>query len=215
MGVDGIDPLRIVGTYVKPKEWNALIDDPDTIVVDTRNKYEVGIGTFKNAIDPETTSFREFPAFAKENLPENTDKKIAMFCTGGIRCEKATAYLKEQGFKNVFHLEGGILKYLEEVPEAESMWEGECFVFDRRVSVAHELKEGQYDQCHACRRPISDEDKNTDSYVPGVSCPYCFEETTEEQRRRFMERQKQIELSRGRGIEHIGVDPRNPGNTKN
>ncbi|MCE3233297.1 MAG: hypothetical protein K0R98_1554 [Rickettsiaceae bacterium] len=151
MGVEGIDPKHIVGTYVKPKDWNVLISDPDVIVVDTRNDYEVSIGTFKNAIDPKTETFREFPKYVEENLAEYKNKKVAMFCTGGIRCEKSTAYLKQNGFNEVYHLEGGILKYLEEVPEAESLWQGECFVFDDRVAVKHGLEKGQYDQCYACR----------------------------------------------------------------
>lgn len=204
MGVEGIDPNQIVGTYVKPQDWNALISDPDVVLVDTRNDYEVGIGTFKNAIDPNTATFREFPAYVAENLEGAKDKKIAMFCTGGIRCEKSTAYLKEQGFKDVYHLEGGILKYLEEVPEEESLWEGECFVFDSRVAVKHNLEKGVYDQCFACRMPITEEDKQSEHYRKGVSCHHCYESLTDEQLKRFEEREKQIELSEKRGIDHIG-----------
>ncbi|CAG19652.1 conserved hypothetical protein [Photobacterium profundum SS9] len=156
MGVEGIDPRHVVGTYVKPKDWNALIADPDVFVVDTRNDYEIEIGTFKHAVNPETESFREFPEYVEKNLDPEKHKKVAMFCTGGIRCEKSTAYLKEQGFDEVYHLEGGILKYLEEVPEKESLWEGECYVFDGRVAVDHQLEKGQYSVCNACRLPITD-----------------------------------------------------------
>lgn len=205
MGVDGIDPNRIVGTYVKPQDWNALISDPNTVVVDTRNDYEVAIGTFKGAVDPKTKSFREFPAWAAENKDTLNKPKVAMFCTGGIRCEKSTAFMKEQGYDEVYHLEGGILKYLEEMPEEESLWEGDCFVFDERVSVRHGLEPGDYDMCRACRRPISEEEKQLPEFVEGVSCPYCHEETTPEQKERFAERQKQIMLAKKRGEKHIGI----------
>lgn len=205
MGVEDIDPNKVVGSYVKPKDWNALISDPNVVVVDTRNDYEVAIGTFDGAIDPETKSFREFPNWAQRNENLMAGKKVAMFCTGGIRCEKSTAYMKQIGYDEVYHLEGGILKYLEEVPEGESMWQGECFVFDDRVSVGHGLKEGPYDMCHACRRPISDEDKATEHYFKGVSCPFCFDETSEDQKQRFAERQKQIALAKERGELHMGV----------
>ncbi|WP_010322763.1 rhodanese-related sulfurtransferase [Marinobacterium stanieri] len=206
MGVEGIDPKRVVGTYVKPKDWNELISDPDVVLVDTRNDYEVQIGTFKNALNPDTETFREFPAYVKEQLDPQQHKKVAMFCTGGIRCEKSTAYLKEQGFDEVYHLEGGILKYLEEVPEEESLWEGECFVFDNRVSVNHQLEKGQYDQCHACRMPITEEDKASDQYEQGVSCPHCHDRLTERQRERFLQREKQAQLAKARGEIHIGAD---------
>ena len=206
MGVEGIDPNHIVGTYVKPQDWNALISDPDVILVDTRNDYEVGIGTFKGALNPETDTFREFPAYVEENLADAKDKKVAMFCTGGIRCEKSTAYLKEQGFREVYHLEGGILKYLEEVPEEESLWEGECFVFDSRVAVKHNLEPGIYDQCYACRMPITEEDKQHPHYEKGVSCHHCHDEKSAEQLRRYQERERQIELAREKGAEHIGGD---------
>ena len=206
MGVAGIDPNRTVGTYVKPKDWNALISDPEVLLVDTRNDYEISIGTFKNAVDPKTTNFREFPQYVKENLDPKKHKKEAMFCTGGIRCEKSTAYLKEQGFNEVYHLEGGVLKYLEEVPEAETMWEGECFVFDNRVSVNHQLEKGQYDQCHGCRLPITEEDKKSEKYMRGVSCHQCHDNLSEEQKQRFLEREKQICLSQQRGQTHIGSD---------
>lgn len=206
MGVEGIDPNRTVGTYVKPKDWNALISDPDVLLVDTRNDYEISIGTFENAVDPKTTNFREFPEYVKENLDPAKHKKVAMFCTGGIRCEKSTAYLKEQGFDEVYHLEGGVLKYLEEVPEEETMWQGECFVFDNRVSVNHQLEKGQYDQCHGCRLPITEEDKKSDKYMQGVSCHHCHDSLSEEQKTRFLEREKQIRLSKERGQAHIGSD---------
>ena len=166
MGVTGIDPNRVVGTYVKPEDWNDLISDPEVKLVDTRNEYEVAIGTFKNAANPQTETFRDFPEYVKTNLDPGKHKKIAMYCTGGIRCEKSTAYLKEQGFDEVYHLQGGILKYLETVPEDESLWQGECFVFDNRVSVNHKLEKGSYDQCHACRLPITDDDKLSELYDP-------------------------------------------------
>ncbi|WP_276677788.1 rhodanese-related sulfurtransferase [Thalassolituus oleivorans] len=206
MGVEGIDPKRVVGTYVKPKDWNALISDPDVILVDTRNDYEVGIGTFKGALDPNTKTFREFPQYVKENLDPQKHKKVAMFCTGGIRCEKSTAYLKEQGFDEVYHLEGGILKYLEEVPKEETLWEGECFVFDNRVTVDHDLQKGHFDQCHACRRPITEDDKQSEHYVQGVSCHHCIDEYDEAQRERFRQREHQMQLAKARGEDHLGND---------
>ena len=208
MGVEGIDPLDIVGTYVKPSDWNALISDPEVMLVDTRNDYEVAIGTFKGATNPNTKTFREFPAYVAERLDPAQHKKVAMFCTGGIRCEKSTAYLKQQGFEEVYHLEGGILKYLEEVPEAESLWQGECFVFDNRVTVGHGLVPGEYDQCHACRMPISAADKQSVHYEPGVSCPHCYDKVTEERRQRFIERERQVQLAKARGEAHIGADAR-------
>jgi len=204
MGVEGIDPRQVVGTYVKPEDWNDLISDPDVLVVDTRNDYEVQIGTFKNAIDPKTTSFREFPEWANNNIDRTSNKKIAMFCTGGIRCEKSTAYMKEQGFDQVYHLEGGILKYLEKVPKDQSLWQGECFVFDNRVAVDQDLKRGSYDQCHACRMPITEQEKNLDSYQEGLSCHHCYGILSEEQKQRFAQRQKQVQLAKARGEEHIG-----------
>lgn len=206
MGIQGIDPNQVVGTYVKPEDWNDLISDPEVMLVDTRNDYEVAIGTFKNALDPKTETFRQFPDYVKNNMDPKKHKKIAMFCTGGIRCEKSTAYLKEQGFEEVYHLQGGILKYLETVPEAESMWQGECFVFDNRVSVNHKLEKGAYDQCHACRLPITEEDKRSDKYMQGVSCPNCYDKKTEIQRNRFAERERQVQLAKSRGEEHIGSD---------
>ncbi|WP_350431123.1 rhodanese-related sulfurtransferase [Shewanella sp. H8] len=206
MGVEGIDPRKVVGTYVKPKDWNALISDPDVVLVDTRNDYEVQIGTFKNAVNPVTETFREFPEYVKQNLDPAKHKKVAMFCTGGIRCEKSTAYLKEQGFDEVYHLEGGILKYLEEVEQEQSLWEGECFVFDNRVAVNHSLEKGQYDQCNACRMPITEAEKQTEAYVQGVSCPHCIDKVPQEQRQRFIERERQVQLAKQRGEAHIGSD---------
>lgn len=205
MGVEGIDPQKIVGTYVKPRDWNALISDPEVVVIDTRNHYEYEIGTFKNALDPNTETFREFPQWIAKNLDPKKHKKVAMFCTGGIRCEKSTAYLKEQGFDQVFHLEGGILKYLEDVPAEESLWQGDCFVFDNRVAVNHSLEKGIYDQCHACRFPITEDDKKSPVYMPGVSCPRCYDKLSDEQKKRFAERQRQIELAKQRNERHIGM----------
>lgn len=204
MGVEGIDPNRVVGTHVKPDEWNALINDPELLLIDTRNDYEVGIGTFKGAINPNTTTFRELPNWVKENLDPARHKKVAMFCTGGIRCEKSTAYLKEQGFDEVYHLEGGILNYLEKVPAEQSLWQGECFVFDNRVTVNHALAAGSYDQCHACRMPITEADKQHPDYIAGVSCHHCASQLTETQRQRFSSRENQMRLAKQRGEQHIG-----------
>ena len=204
LGVPGINPNNKVGTYVAPEDWNALISDPDVILIDTRNGYECDIGTFRRAIDPHTTNFREFPAFIQKNFNPDKHKKIAMFCTGGIRCEKASSLMVEQGFEQVYHLQGGILKYLEKIPPAESLWAGECFVFDQRISVGHGLKVGDFEQCHGCRHPVSPEDKKSAHYVTGVSCPHCYENLTEEKRMRFSERQKQSELARTKGLDHIG-----------
>ena len=214
MGVEGIDPKRVVGTYVKPKEWNALISDPEVILVDTRNDYEVQVGTFKDAINPVTDTFREFPQYVKDNLDPEKNRKVAMFCTGGIRCEKSTAYLKEQGFDEVYHLEGGILKYLEEVPQEDSMWEGECFVFDNRVTVNHQLEKGSYDQCHACRLPLTAEQMQSDQYQAGISCPSCYDSQSEVQRQRFEERQKQMKLAQLRGDAHLGADAKATSETR-
>lgn len=206
MGVPTVDPNEVVGTYVEAGDWNALIDDPDVVLIDTRNDYEVSIGTFKGAVDPKTVTFREFPNWVRENQSLSKKPKVAMFCTGGIRCEKASSFMKQEGFEEVYHLKGGILKYLENVPEEESQWEGECFVFDNRVSVGHGLKPGPYDLCHACRHPISEEDKASDKYVHGVSCPRCYNTMSDEQRKRFEERQKQVELTKQRGQAHIAGD---------
>ena len=204
MGVEDIDPNQIVGTYVKPEDWNALISDPDVLLLDTRNDYEVQIGTFRHALNPQTTSFREFPAFAREHLDPQKHRKVAMFCTGGIRCEKSTAFLKQQGFAEVYHLQGGILKYLEDVPQEESLWEGECFVFDNRVTVNHQLERGSYDQCHACRMPITEAEKASPYYAHGISCPHCHDSHDAAQLRRFAERERQMQLARARGEAHIG-----------
>jgi len=211
LGGAGVDPNRRVGTYVEPKDWNALIADPEVLLIDTRNDYEVAIGTFEGAIDPETRSFRQFPEFVRARFDPARHKKVAMFCTGGIRCEKASSFMLEAGFEQVFHLKGGILKYLEEVPEEQSKWHGECFVFDNRVTVRHDLSRGDYDLCHACRNPISAEDRQSASYVPGISCPHCWDSLPERTRESARERQKQIELARARNLPlPIGRDPRQP-----
>ena len=204
MGVEGIDPAQSAGTYVEPEDWNALVDDPDVLLVDTRNGYEIEVGQFENAVDPKTTTFREFPDFARTQLDPTRHKKVAMYCTGGIRCEKSTAFLRQIGFENVYHLKGGILNYLEKVPESDSRWRGECFVFDERVTVDHDLEKGSYDQCHACRRPISENDKDHAHYQQGVSCPHCYGERTDADRQRYAEREKQVALAEKSGRIHIG-----------
>jgi UPF0176 protein len=205
LGVPGVDPARDVGRYVEPDEWNALISDPEVIVIDTRNDYEVGIGSFKGAINPATATFRDFPAWFREyrhKLPANP--KVAMFCTGGIRCEKSTAFLRAEGIEDVAHLKGGILKYLETVPEDQSLWDGECFVFDERVSVRHGLELGTLELCRGCRMPIDPVVRASDLFIEGVQCPSCAGGRTDEQRRRYGERQKQIELAKQRGMGHLG-----------
>ncbi len=212
MGVDGVDPNEIVGTYVDPDDWNALITDPDTILIDTRNDYEVEIGTFKGAINPDTQTFREFPQWVEENREKLNKPKVAMFCTGGIRCEKASAFMKQNGFDDVYHLKGGILKYLETQPKDGSLWEGDCFVFDQRVAVGHGLEESDYDQCYACRYPITEADKQRPEYIKGVACHRCHGVMSEDQKARFAERQKQIQLAKKRGETHIG---RKAGQTDN
>jgi len=204
MGVEDIDPNRSVGTYVAPQDWNALISDPDTIVIDTRNDYETAIGMFKGAVDPNTKTFREFPDWVRSNAGLHNKPKIAMYCTGGIRCEKATAFMKEEGFEEVYHLKGGILKYLEEVPAEESLWEGACFVFDERVSVTHGLAEGEHELCRACRHPLTAEEIASPLFEAGVSCPHCHATRSEEDRLRFRQRQKQMDLARKRGERHLG-----------
>ena len=206
MGAPDIDPRHMAGAYVTPDRWNELIDDPEVLVLDTRNRYEVNIGSFENAVNPETDSFREFPEYARKNLDPGKHRKVAMFCTGGIRCEKSTAWLKQQGFDEVYHLQGGILNYLENVPPEDSRWRGECFVFDNRVTVNHRLEQGSYDQCHACRMPVSDEDKQSPHFEKGVSCPHCHDRQTRERASRFAERQRQVDLARERGEQHIGQD---------
>ena len=207
MGVNGIDPNRLVGHYVEPQDWNDLIQDPDVTLIDTRNHYEVNIGIFEGAIDPETETFREFLAYVQSKLNPQKNKKVAMFCTGGIRCEKSTAYLLEQGYEEVYHLKGGILKYLEEIPQEQSLWRGECFVFDNRVAVKHDLSAGSYDQCHGCRHPITEEQKNSPLYRKGVHCPLCYDKLSDDQKQRFAERQKQIDLAKQREELHIGAAP--------
>ncbi len=206
LGIDGIDPLNLAGTYVAPEHWNDLISDPEVVVIDTRNDYEVEIGSFAGAVNPRTTSFREFPDWVRHSdiLNRDTKPKVAMYCTGGIRCEKSTAYLKQLGFEEVFHLQGGILKYLEIVPESKSLWRGECFVFDDRVSVGHGLAPGPYDLCHACRHAIDDDDKASPKYVEGVSCPHCADTSTDAQKSRYAERQKQMALAAARNQTHLG-----------
>lgn len=206
MGRPGIDPNQCVGRYASPEQWNTLVDDPECLVIDTRNDYEVEIGTFQGAINPNTTSFREFPEWVEKNLDPSKHKKVAMFCTGGIRCEKSTSLLVSMGFEDVWHLQGGILNYLEKTPVEQTRWDGECFVFDSRVSVDHDLEKGSYDQCYACRFPIDDAQKASDLYVPGVSCPRCHDAHSDQQKERFTERQKQIALAKARGEAHIGAD---------
>ena len=207
MGQPDVNPIARVGHYVEAKDWNDLICSPDVAVIDTRNDYEVGIGTFKGAIDPQTKSFRDFPKWWEDNKDRFHNKRIAMFCTGGIRCEKSTNYLLGQGVEEVYHLKGGILKYLEEVPEKDSTWEGDCFVFDARVSVGHGLKEGPHQLCYACRRPLLPEDRARPEYEHGVACHQCTHDTSESDKDRFRERQKQIHLARARGERHmVGYD---------
>ena len=188
---------------MKPSEWNELISDPNVIVIDTRNDYEVEIGTFKDAVNPDIKSFGQLPEWIDEELEIAAQPRVAMFCTGGIRCEKSTALLKQAGVKEVYHLEGGILKYLEEVPEEESLWEGQCFVFDERVSVGHGLEVGEYELCRACRFPLNASDKQSELFKIGVSCPRCHDHTSDEQKARYAERQKQVELARARGERHV------------
>ncbi|GAA0274991.1 rhodanese-related sulfurtransferase [Alteraurantiacibacter aestuarii] len=209
LGQPGVDPVGDVGTYVDPQDWNALIADPDTIVIDTRNDYEVSIGQFEGAIDPRTTSFRDFPAWFRarraELLGRTNKPRVAMYCTGGIRCEKSTAFLRSEGIEDVYHLKGGILSYLEHIPEEESRWRGECFVFDERVSVGHGLQQGDYTLCRACRHPLDEEDRASEFYENGVSCPHCHAQRTPQQRSRYAERQKQMRLARKRGQAHVGA----------
>ena len=206
IGLPEINPNKKVGTYVRPEDWNELISDPNVIVIDTRNKYETKIGSFQNALDPETSSFREFPDWVKKfkNSENNTNKKIAMFCTGGIRCEKASSLMKEEGFEDVYHLQGGILKYLETVDKENSLWNGECFVFDQRVCLTDELEVGSYKMCFACRMPITEEEMLNEKYIEGISCIYCYDKTTKEKKERFGSRQKQILLAKERGEKHLG-----------
>ena len=207
LGAPEADPRECVGEYVEPGDWNALISDPAVTVIDTRNDFEVGMGTFRGAVDPKTESFGEWPGYVQQNLDPEKHPKIAMFCTGGIRCEKASAYLLKQGFSEVFHLRGGILNYLQNTPEAESLWEGDCFVFDHRVSVRHGLEQGEYEICFGCRWPLMEADKRSPKYELGVSCPRCADGLTPERRSRLLERHRQVSLARSRGEQHIGQQP--------
>ena len=200
------NPNELVGEYVEPKDWNTLIADPDVIVIDTRNDYEFRVGTFRNAIDPHTESFSQFPAWAKTNLRNMKGKKIATFCTGGIRCEKATSFLRHEGFEHVYHLKGGILKYLEEVPKEQSLWEGACYVFDERVAVGHGLEIADFTTCHGCLEPVSAEERKSPKYEEGVCCPNCADGLTEVQKASNRERQKQFELAQKRGTKHLGPE---------
>ena len=204
MGVEGIDPLQSVGTYVKPEDWNALISDPDTIVIDTRNDYEVGIGTFEGAMDPNIKSFREFPAWVRKHHNQLNKPKIAMFCTGGIRCEKSTAFMKQEGYDEVYHLQGGILKYLENVSKEESLWHGDCFVFDQRVSVSHGLEEGEHKLCFGCRMPLSLQDLEHEDYDAGVHCHHCINTRSEDEHRRARARHTQVTIAKSLNIKHLG-----------
>ena len=207
IGDKSINPNEIVGDYIEPENWNNLISNENTILIDTRNNYEYSIGSFKNAINPNTVKFREFPEWVKNQNFTADDKKnknVAMFCTGGIRCEKASSMMLKYGFKNVSHLKGGILNYFESISQENSLWEGECFVFDDRVSVKHDLSEGTYDMCHGCRMPITDQDKTSEKYIRGVACPMCYDSTTNEQKKRYFSRQKQVDLAKKRNQKHIG-----------
>jgi UPF0176 protein len=205
LGAAGVDAARMAGTYVDPQDWNRLIDDPDVVVIDTRNDYEVAIGSFEGAIDPRTRVFSDLPSWLDAH-PELTEKrKIAMFCTGGIRCEKSTAYLRSHGFDEVYHLRGGILKYLETVPESQSRWRGECFVFDERVAVGHGLSAGTHTLCRSCRRPLNEGDRRSPQYVEGISCAHCHAQRGEDKKRNLAERQRQVELAARRGVLHVGA----------
>ena len=207
MGKKNINPSTLSGEYINHKKWNALIEDKNTLLIDTRNSYEYAIGTFKNSINPKTANFKEFPEWVKKQKFSETDKKqkkVAMFCTGGIRCEKSSAFMKSEGFEKVYHLKGGILKYLEETETQNSLWQGECFVFDDRVSVKHDLSEGSYDLCHGCRMPITEQDKLSSHFVKGVSCSNCFNKKTSSQIQRYKTRQKQINLAKAKNKHHLG-----------
>jgi len=215
LGVEGVTPVEQAGTYVNPNEWDALIEDPEVLLIDTRNDYEVEVGCFKGAVSPGTATFRDFPDYVKQHLDPEQSPKIAMYCTGGIRCEKASAYLKQNGFREVFQLQGGILNYLAAFPGDQSSWEGECFVFDGSMTLDEKLTSGEYDQCHACRRPISESDKQSDKYVKGVSCPKCHDHKSDQDRLRYAERERQVNHADLRGEVHIGPGSRaNPVNRK-
>lgn len=207
LGEDGVDPANGVGTYVDPEDWNSLISDPETVLIDTRNHYETAIGTFTGAIDPKTQSFRDFSRWVRDTLADSKKKKVAMYCTGGIRCEKATAFLRKEGFEQVYHLKGGILKYLEKVPESASRWQGSCFVFDQRVGLKHGLKESGHSLCHGCRHPLAPEDLEHPDFEAGVACHRCAHDLDPEKRERLRERQRQVLLARERGEAHIGTQP--------
>ena len=207
IGDKSIDPTKSVGEYVNPEDWNSLLEQENILLIDTRNDYEYSIGSFKDSINPKTQKFRDFPKWLKNQdftHEDKNNKKVAMFCTGGIRCEKASSLMKNEGFKKVYHLKGGILKYFESVSKEKSLWNGECFVFDDRVSVKHDLSVGDYDMCHGCRMPITETDKTSQKYIRGVSCPNCYDQTTEEQKSRYMSRQKQVDLAKQRNQKHIG-----------
>ena len=207
IGDKSIDPSKSAGEYVNPEDWNSLLEEENILLIDTRNDYEYSIGTFKDSINPKTQKFRDFPKWLKNQdytTEDKNSKKVAMFCTGGIRCEKASSLMKNEGFKRVYHLKGGILKYFESVSKEKSLWSGECFVFDDRVSVKHDLSVGDYDMCHGCRMPITETDKASQKYIRGVSCPNCYDQTTEEQKSRYSSRQKQVELAKQRNQKHIG-----------
>ena len=207
IGIPEVSPSNLVGKYLNVEEWNEFLNESDSMIIDTRNDYEVSIGTFKNSINPKIKSFRNFPNWVQKNLIDkkvSKKSKIGMFCTGGIRCEKSTSYLKQLGFENVFHLDGGILKYLENVKSDENEWKGECFVFDYRVSLNDSLEKGEYDMCYACRMPLSKENKKNKHYLKGQSCEYCYDQTTIKQKKRFNEREKQIKLSKVKNLKHLG-----------
>jgi len=205
IGRNDADPREVVGQYVDAEKWNDLISDPEVILIDTRNDYEIELGTFQNAVNPNLDNFRQFPEYVKQNLDPKKHKKVAMFCTGGIRCEKASSFMLQNGFENVYHLKGGILKYLENVQKEQSMWDGECFVFDNRVAVDHDLKESNYTLCSGCRMPVSPKDRASEKYEDGVSCPRCFDELTPERAERLRERKHQIDLAKKRGEAHLGI----------
>lgn len=208
LGVTGVDPCENTGTHVDVDTWNKLLKDPEVLVIDTRNNYEIDIGGFPGAVNPNTCSFREFPEFIRQNIDSDIHSKVAMFCTGGIRCEKASTYLLQNGFEEVFQLDGGILKYLEETTDTENLWEGECFIFDRRVSVNNNLEQGQYVQCYACRHPLTESEVQSEHYILGESCGYCYDKLSEQQKSAFAERQRQVQLAKARGERHIGLSPK-------
>jgi len=206
MGMADLQPQIKTGQHVDPKTWNEIISDPEVLVIDTRNEYEYQVGTFQNAISPNTDKFREFPEFVDHYLDPNQHKKIAMFCTGGVRCEKASAYLLEQGFEEVYQLNGGVLNYLQTVPSEESLWQGECFVFDSRVAVNDNLETGNHQMCYGCRHPLSEADRYSEKYQPGICCPYCYDDLTKQQRDQFAERWRQQQLAKQRNEKHVGAD---------